>query len=192
MALHVLALFLHTFFIAFFQVCRCLYFVNPTDRNDYIWTWSRLGMYCSGSISEFIVIYLFLQFSRPVSLKAYVKEDDDSDYEEEFDRVRDPNADMMFYVKNMPKMKKKEKEDYDVSRELKEEEFDDDFEVEDALEALNEDAKIDGFVDRMSSLWGEEETKLRMAVFVAFVNNHDTLQFRKKAKTARKSVVRST
>jgi hypothetical protein len=44
----------------------------------------------------------------------------------------------------------------------------------------------------MSTRWGEEETQLRMAVFVAFVNNHDHLRFKKKVKQARKSVVRAT
>lgn len=69
MALHVLALFLHTFFMAFFQICRCIYFKDPTPGWEYTWNWSRLGMYASGDISEVIVIYLFLEFSKPVSLK---------------------------------------------------------------------------------------------------------------------------
>jgi hypothetical protein len=113
MFLHVLALFLHTFFMAFFQICRCVYFKNPTAAWEYIWNWSRLGMYVSGDISEVIVVYLFLEFSKPVALKNEVK-DDDSDYEEEFDRVRDPNADMMFYVKNMPKLKRNETVDLEI------------------------------------------------------------------------------
>lgn len=45
-----------------------------------------------------IVIYLFLDFAAPVSLKKQVKEDSDDEYEEEFDRIRDPNADMMYFV----------------------------------------------------------------------------------------------
>lgn len=42
----------------------------------------------------------------------------------------------------------------------------------------------------MSVQWGEEESQLRMAVFVAFVNNQDTLKLRKKTKRQRQSIVR--
>jgi hypothetical protein len=78
-----------------------------------VWNWGRIGMYGSGVVSEIIVIYLFLQFAKPVQLKS--ADESDSDYEEEFDQIRDPNYDMMYYVKNMPKMKQAD-EDYDVSR----------------------------------------------------------------------------
>ena len=65
-----------------------------------MWQWSRLAIYVSGVISEVIVIYLFLDLAAPVSLKKQVKEEEhDSDYEEEYDRIRDPNADMMYFVK---------------------------------------------------------------------------------------------
>jgi len=84
---------------------------------EYIWNWGRLGMYGSGVVSEIIVIYLFLEFSRPVSLKAQVKDDNDSDYEEEFDRIRDPNADLMYFVKTAPKMQRIRDVDYEIDTE---------------------------------------------------------------------------
>ena len=63
---------------------------------------------------------------------------------------------------------------------------DDDQDFDDRFEALaNEDREIDQFKERMSMRWGEEESKLRMAVFISFVNNADQLKFRKKAKAAR-------
>jgi uncharacterized radical SAM superfamily protein len=55
---------------------------------------------------------------------------------------------------------------------------------------LMQDNKIDGFTDRMTTKWGEEETKLRLAIYVSFVKESDTLNFRKKVKRHRQSVVR--
>jgi hypothetical protein len=49
-----------------------------------------------------------------VSLKHKIKEDSDSDYEDEFDRIRDPNMDMIYYVKNMPKMQRLESVDLNI------------------------------------------------------------------------------
>jgi hypothetical protein len=65
MSLHVLALFLHTFFVSLLLVARFKYFAHPTPHNEYIWNWCRFGMLSSGTISEFIVIYLFIEFSKP-------------------------------------------------------------------------------------------------------------------------------
>jgi hypothetical protein len=57
--------------------------------------------------------------------------------------------------------------------------------IENELNNLMEDRKIDGFADQMEAAWGSEESKLRMAVFVAFVNNHNTTIYRKKVKQQR-------
>lgn len=60
MFLHVMALFLHTFFMMFAQVNRVLLYTHPTPTMKVIWNFGRIGMYGSGIISEVIVIYLFL------------------------------------------------------------------------------------------------------------------------------------
>jgi len=39
-----------------------------------------------------------MQFAKPVSLKDQL-EDIDNDFDEEFDTIRDPNLDMMYYVR---------------------------------------------------------------------------------------------
>ena len=76
MTLHVLALFLHTICMMFFQIGRVYYFksIGTPHQETWavIWNWGRLAMYLSGVISEVIVIYLFLEFSRPVSLKKEI------------------------------------------------------------------------------------------------------------------------
>lgn len=159
-----------------------------------MWNWACLIMFLSGVVSEVIVIYLLLEFSRPVSLAREVKEDD-SDYEEEFDRIRDPNADMMYFVKTAPKMKRIKDVDYDIDNDKSAAQVL--FEDKDAPsvymcnETEFEDAEIDKLTDRMSVQWGGiEESQLRMAVFVAFVDNKDTVNLRKKTKKNRKEVVR--
>ena len=141
------------------------------------------------------MIYLLLELSRPVSLKKEIKEDEDSDYEEEFDRIRDPNIDMMFWVKKAPKMKRIRDVDYEIDQNQGAAEYL--FADRDAPsfvevdESEFDDAEIDKFTDNMSVAWGgEEESQLRMAVFVAFVNNKDTVNLRKKTKKNRKEVIR--
>ena len=204
MTLHVLALFLHTICMMFFQIGRVYYFKSiGTDSEQTwatIWNWGRLAMYLSGVISEIIVIYLFLEFSTPVSLKKVKeKEEEEEDYEEEFDRIRDPNVDMMYFVKTAnqaPKMKRiRDDINYDIDNEKGAAEYL--FDDQDAPSVWNvdesefDDAEIDKFTDSCSVAWGgEEESQLRMAVFVAFVNNKDTVNLKKKAKKNRKEVIR--
>ena len=111
MGLHVFALFFHTGTMVFFAVANVLR-IQHLGADNYktynnMWQWSRLAMYISGVVSEVIVIYLFLDFAAPVSLKKQVKEDSDEDYEEEYDRIRDPNADMMYFVKQSNRQKGK-------------------------------------------------------------------------------------
>jgi hypothetical protein len=103
MTLHVSALFIHTIFMLYNQYITFYTFMHPQMNRKKI-NASRIILYCSNAVSQAIVIYLFVQFACPVSLKKEVQEESDSDYEEEFDRARDPNLDMMYYVKNMPKM----------------------------------------------------------------------------------------
>lgn len=59
------------------------------------------------------------------------------------------------------------------------------------IEALDNDAKIDSFADQMTLRWGEEETHLRMAIYISFVSKQDTVIFRKKIKRARQMTVKA-
>jgi len=63
-----------------------------------------------------VVIYIFLELAKPPSLKE--DQDSDDDYEEELDRIRDPNADVMFLVKTGRSMFKSKRhlkgENYDM------------------------------------------------------------------------------
>jgi hypothetical protein len=194
MRLHVTALFFHTFFLILNQTVAFLVYLHPTSNNQLYINLSRIVVNFSNGVSLTIVIYLFLQFAKPVSLKQEVKEDSDSDYEEEFDRIRDPNMDMIYYVKNMPKMQRLEEVDLNIDSDktvaeylFEEGQRDGTFVMEDHL---GQDNKIDGFTDRMTTKWGEEETKLRLAIYVSFVKDSDTYSFRKKVKKHRQSVVR--
>ena len=45
------------------------------------------------------MIYLFVQFSKPAKLDD--ESDDEDDMIQEFDKMRDPNMDMMYSVKQM-------------------------------------------------------------------------------------------
>jgi hypothetical protein len=199
MTLHVTALFIHTFFMVMCQVVTFYVFLHPSSKNMVYINVSRIFMFTSNAVSQVIVIFLFLQFSKPVSLKQEVKDDsDDSDYEEEFDRSRDPNLDMMFYVKQMPKMQRL-KEDYDIDEKEKtaldyifEERVQDGETILEECDYIRDDAKIDGFTESCVNQWGQEETQLRTAIYISFVKNADTLNFRKKIKKARKSVIRQS
>ena len=77
-------------------------------------------MFSSQAVSCVIVVYLFKQFALPVSLKNEIKEDSDSDgYEEEFDKIRDPNTDLMFYANQKQNMFQRSYDgvgSYDVSK----------------------------------------------------------------------------
>ena len=79
--------------------------MNPAPINKNILNISRICLFGSQSISQAIVIYLFVQFSKPVSLTKDVESDDSDSDEYEIDERRDPNIDMMYYVKQMPNVK---------------------------------------------------------------------------------------
>lgn len=98
MCLHVTALFIHTFFMVGCQFVTIYTFQHPSPQNSDYLNISRIAMFTSQSISQAIVIYLFVEFSKPVSLQKE-REDSDSDFDEEFDTRRDPNLDMMYYVR---------------------------------------------------------------------------------------------
>jgi hypothetical protein len=162
MTLHVSALFLHTVFMLYNQYMTFYTFMHKQSNRNKM-NVSRILLHVSNSISQAIVIYLFVQFACPVSLKKQTR---DSDYEEELDRVRDPNLDMVYYVKNMPKMRRNVEEDYDLEHDKS---FTERMFTE--VDAIEADARIDGFTDRMTEKWGEEETQLRLAIYISFVKD---------------------
>ena len=69
MCLHVTALFIHTFFMVFAQIVTIYTFENPSPYNSNILNVSRIFLFTSQSVSQVIVIYLFIQFSKPVLLQ---------------------------------------------------------------------------------------------------------------------------
>jgi hypothetical protein len=163
MCLHATALFIHTFFLAVCQAITVITFLVPSPNNTGYLNYSRMILYAAQSSSQAIVIYLFLQFAKPVSLKKEIQESD-SDYEDEFDSIRDPNLDMMYYVKSLPKLKRLKEVDYEiddskgVAQQLFESsEHDGEFEVKET-ECLDDDDRIEGFTSNAVDKWGIEET----------------------------------
>ena len=104
MCLHIAALFIHTFFIIVAQYITYYTFMNANSRNSDILNISRICLFASQSLSQAIVIYLFIKFSKPVSFSKKNKDESESDEDFEDSLDRDPNLDMMYYVKNMPTM----------------------------------------------------------------------------------------
>lgn len=60
MCLHITALFIHTFFIAMLQVVTVYTFMNPAAVNYKIMIVSRIILFTTQSISQVVVIYLFV------------------------------------------------------------------------------------------------------------------------------------
>ena len=87
------------------------------------------------------------------------------------------------------KLKKKE-ENYNLETES-EDLLDsrDTYKESDQLQSLAGSTAVDSIVNRMSIHWGEEESELRMAVFVQFVKDQADVNFRKKVKKIHKEIV---
>lgn len=88
----------------FFQIVRVLLFKNYTATLDYIWNWARIGLGTSQVTSEIIIVYLLLEFAKPLDYNV-----DDKEEEEEFDNIRDPKADLIYYSNLAPKLTKRTK-----------------------------------------------------------------------------------
>jgi hypothetical protein len=164
MCLHVTALFIHTFFIVVAQYITIYAFMNPAPINKNILNISRICLFGSQSISQAIVIYLFVQFSKPVSLTKDVESDDSDSDEYELDERRDPNIDMMYYVKQMPnvKMQRMKDVDYEIDKNkgaldylFDETEHMDGSFVSAGRNFIDEDTKIDKFTTNLQKKWGE-------------------------------------
>lgn len=106
---------------------------------------------------------------------------------------------MMYYVKQMPKMQRLKDVDYEIDKKkgaldylFDETEHQDGSFVSVERNYIEEDTKIDNFTANLQKKWGEEESHLRTAIYISFVKDTDTIQFRKNIKKARKSVVRQS
>lgn len=101
MCLHVTALFLHTIVIVIVQYITVYAFIHPSDQDDVILNYSRIVLFGSQSISQAIVIYLFVQFSKPqpINVKASLSSSDSDEIQRD-----DEKLNMLFYIKQMPKM----------------------------------------------------------------------------------------
>ena len=163
MCLHIIALFIHTFFISVTQAMTIYTFMEPAPFNYSMMVVARMVRDTSQSISQIIVIYLFVQFSKPAVVKT---EEGESDSEEE---RRDMNLDMMYYVKNMPtvQMKRIKDVDYDIDKytSAKEYLYDNRGEatsfIAPYLDNDNdeiEEGKIESFTNEIQKNWGEQES----------------------------------
>ena len=143
------------------------------------------------SLSQVIVIYLFLQFSKPQGVKT---EDGDSDPDE--DQRRDVNLEMLYYINTMPKMRRIKDVDYKVDKYNTAQEYlfeerglDGTYRIPDFNIAKDdyeaEETNMENFVNERKKHWGEGESSLRTAIYVSFVRNTDTVQFRKEIKRRR-------
>lgn len=212
MTLHITALFIHTFFLVFFQFCVIMQLQHP-GNNTWIMTkdTSRNLMYTSQTISQMIVIYLFCLFAKPGQTQSQA---DSSDEETEdytiTRRASTSNADFLYYVNksatgvnsNAKSMRFRTKsrealdaglldlgEGLDLSNDANHMETDNlavDVVDEDDEFFKQEEKERDRLTNRMSIKYGEEEAQLRVAVFVSFVNKKDKLKFNKMNKIKKK------
>ena len=112
------------------------------------------------------------------------------------------NLDMLYYMKNMPKMQRLKDVDYNVEgmyTSAKQYLFEDegqDGSFYDPNRELNYiegvDAKIENFTKEIKQNWGEQESQLRTAVYISFVKETDTHLFRKKIQKRRSTFRKST
>ena len=104
--------------------------------------------------------------------------------------------DMIYYVKQMPKMKRMRDVDYNVDQSkgaieyLFEDEGMDGSFVQRPNYETEEDNQIEDFSNDLAKTWGRAESQLRTAIYVSFVKDTDTHLFRKKIKQQRKSIKR--
>ena len=106
MCLHVTALFMHTIVIVVVQFITVYSFENPSPKDDLILNISRICLFGSQSVSQTIVIYLFVQFSKPQSLMEERAKSEESDLTDDMDGSQDEKLNMLLYIQSMPKMVK--------------------------------------------------------------------------------------
>lgn len=68
MCLHVTTLTIHTVILVVVQYITVYTFVHPSNKDDFILNMSRIVLFGSQCITQVIVIFLFVQFSKPQSL----------------------------------------------------------------------------------------------------------------------------
>ena len=125
----------------------------------------------SQSISQAIVVYLFVQFSRPVVFKKAGEGESDSDEDER----RDPNLDYIG-VSNLNASKKTIANQYLFGDE--------------GLDGTLQ-FSIENFEKEIQENWGEQENQLRTAIYCSFIKDTDTNLLLKKFKQ-RKSNYRNS
>ena len=99
MGLHVIAIFTYTFFGLLLQAAVIYYFINPCPWSNDFLSYTRMIMLTSQSVSQVIMIYLIVRFSKPDEPVSDVESLSDAEY-------RDPNLEKFYYLSDLPKMKR--------------------------------------------------------------------------------------
>ena len=98
---------------------------------------------------------------------------------------------MLYYVKDQPTMQRIKKVDYNVDKYISAKQYlfedegldgtfrDPDFRIL-INDARTEETQIENFKSEIQKNWGEQESKLRTAIYVSFVKDTDTNLLRKK------------
>ena len=68
MCLHVTTLTVHSVVLVVVQYITVYTFTHPSPRDDFILNMARIVLFGSQCVTQAIVIYLFVQFSKPQSL----------------------------------------------------------------------------------------------------------------------------
>ena len=84
--------------------------MHPESKAYAKTDFTRSALFTSQEISQAIVIYLFVQFSKPVS---FANDAQDQESDDELEDKRDANIDMLFYMGKGPKMMQRDV-DYDI------------------------------------------------------------------------------
>jgi hypothetical protein len=120
MCLHVTVLFIHTLVVLVTQAITYWSFVHPTPKSSDTLNISRIVLFGSQTISQVIVVYLFLQFSMPKKIGGIDNDGQamsvyESDSEElEDTHGRENELDMLWCIRSMPKMEAKAKVDFNL------------------------------------------------------------------------------
>ena len=109
------------------------------------------------------------------------------------------NIDMLYYVKNMPTMKRLKDVEFDVDKYtsaqqylFEDEGLDGSYRIRSSdFNNDEEDIKVETFTNEIQKNWGKQESQLRTAIYVSFIKDTDTHLFRKKLKKRRSTSERA-
>lgn len=103
------------------------------------------------------------------------------------------NIDFLYYVKNMPTFQRIKDVNYNVDMYTSAQEYlfedegkDGEFVTFDQEHFDTDEIKIEIFKTQVEKNWGQQESQLRSAIYVSFVNDMDTNILRKKVKQERR------